>query len=45
VNVRLGLQLGLRIGLGLGFILYVYSIDAKPVVAGILAAKYTLPSI
>jgi len=45
VSVRLGLQLGLRLGLGLGFIFYVYFISAKPVAAGILAAKYALPSI
>jgi len=27
----------------LGFIFYVYFVSAKPVAAGILAAKYTLP--
>jgi len=39
VSVRQGLQLGSMLRLGLGFIFYVYFISAKPVAAGILAAK------
>jgi len=31
--------------LGLTFIFYVYFVSAKPVAAGILAAKQALPSI
>jgi len=38
-GLALGLVLGLRLGLGLGFIFRVYFISAKPVAAGILAAK------
>jgi len=38
-GLALVLQLGLRLRLGLGFIFYVYFVSAKPVAAGILAAK------
>jgi len=39
VSFRVSIRLGLRLQLGLGLIFYFYFVSAKPVAAGILAAK------